>query len=84
MRGRQHRKPAPALPDPVGIVRDFLDALHARDLDLAHTMFADGFTMTFPGTDPMTKLEQVLEWAAPRYRFVTKTYEGFDAMQSPG
>jgi 4-oxalocrotonate tautomerase family enzyme len=84
MRGRQHRTPAAALPSPSEIVRDFLAAMEARDLERAQAMLGAGFTMTFPGTDPMHSLPELIEWAAPRYQFVTKTYEGFDALQSAG
>lgn len=82
MRGRQRRTPAPALPDPAETVRGFLAAMEARDIDTARAMLGAGFTMTFPATAPMATLEELIAWAAPRYRFVTKTYEGFDAMQS--
>jgi phenylpyruvate tautomerase PptA (4-oxalocrotonate tautomerase family) len=84
MRGRQHRTPAAALPDPAEIVRRFLNALHARDLDAAGAMLGAGFAMTFPGTGPMTDMQELIDWAKPRYRHVTKTYEGFDALQSAG
>jgi len=47
-------------------------------------MLGEGFTMQFPGTAPMRTLQELIEWAKPRYRFVTKTYDGYDAMQSPG
>lgn len=83
MRGRAHRNPAPALPDPAQTVRAYLAAMEARDLDAAQRMLGAGFTMVFPGTEPMQTLEALIEWAKPRYRFVTKTYTGFDAMQSP-
>lgn len=84
MRGGQHRAPAPARPDPTGVVRAFLGAMEARDLNTASAMLGAGFAMTFPGTGPMTTLQELIEWAAPRYRFVKKTYDGFDAMQSAG
>lgn len=84
MRGRQHRTPAPALPDPAQTVRDYLAAMEARDLDTAQEMLGAGFTMTFPGTDPMHSLDALIAWSKPRYRFVTKTYTGFDALQSAG
>lgn len=83
MRGGQHRAPAPALPDPIALVRTYLSAMESRDIDAARAMLGDGFTMTFPGTGPMTTLEQLIAWAKPRYRFVTKTYDGFEALQSP-
>lgn len=80
-RGGTHRSGAPALPDPVDIVRRFLSAMEARELDKAESMLAAGFSMRFPGTKPMSTLSELLEWARPRYRFVRKTYEGFDALQ---
>ena len=84
MRGRTHRTPARALPDPSEIVRRFLAAMQDRDLETAHSMLGLGFTMTFPGSKQIQSLAELIEWAAPRYRFVTKTYDGFDAMQSEG
>ncbi|MEW9921559.1 tautomerase family protein [Marimonas sp. MJW-29] len=83
-RGRTTRGGAAALPDPKELVRSYLAAMEARDLAKAEGMLGECFTMQFPGTVPMTKLKELIEWAAPRYRFVTKTYEGFDAMQSEG
>jgi len=83
-RGRTQRNPAPGRPDPAKIVTDYLAAMEARDLDAARAMLGDGFTMTFPGTAPMTTLEELIEWSKPRYKFVAKTYDGFDAMQSAG
>lgn len=75
------REPAPALPDPAGIVRDFLAAMERRDLAAAEAMLGEGFEMRFPGTGPMHRLQELIDWAKPRYRFVKKTYDGFDAMQ---
>lgn len=84
MRGRQTRKPAPALPDPVGIIRDFLGAMEVREVERAKAMLGEGFEMVFPGTGAMHQIEELIEWARPRYRFVSKTYDGFDALQSEG
>lgn len=81
MRGGQARTPAPALPDPVALVRAYLTAMEAREIDVARALLGPGFTMAFPGAAPMTTLEQLIAWAKPRYRFVAKTYEGFDALQ---
>lgn len=83
-RGGQTRKPASALPDPAGIVRDYLGAMEARELDRAREMLGSGFTMHFPGAAPMTDLHELVAWSKPRYRFVTKTYDRFDAMQGSG
>lgn len=83
MRGRAHRTPAAALPDPASVVRAFLAALETRDLDAAQAMIGAGFTMSFPDAPNLQSLDALVAWAAPRYRFVKKTYEGFDAVQSP-
>ncbi|WP_342747231.1 nuclear transport factor 2 family protein [Oceaniglobus roseus] len=60
------------------LVRRYLDAMEARDLATAKGFLAEGFTMRFPGTAPMTTLEELVAWSKPRYRFVRKTYDGFD------
>ncbi len=83
-RGRGPKTPAPSLPDPAKLVTRFLTAMEARELDQAQDLLSDDFTMQFPGSAPMTKLSELVEWAAPRYQFVKKTYEGIEAMQSEG
>lgn len=83
-RGGLQRSGAAALPDPAELVRSYLQAMERREIDTAEAMQGDGFAMHFPGAAPMTRLQELLDWAAPRYRFVTKTYDGFDAMQSEG
>lgn len=82
MRGGSLRTPAPALPDPARIVMDYLRAMEDRDLDKARTFLGDGFKMVFPGTSPMSTLDELIEWAQPRYRFVTKTYDCVEAFQA--
>jgi len=52
-------------------------------MGVARSLLAPGFTMTFPGTSPMTSLEQVIDWARPRYRHVRKSFEGFDTVPGP-
>jgi len=49
----------------------------------AQSYLGEGFKMYFPGTAAMTSLQDLIDWAKPRYNFVTKTYDGFDALQSP-
>ncbi len=83
-RGGISRKGAVALQDPREIVKDFLSAMEARDLERARTLLSEGFVMRFPGTAPMHTLEELIAWAAPRYRFVKKVYQGFDVMQAAG
>ena len=83
MRGRQARKPGSAQADPVELVRAFLAAMEARDLDRAKGFLADDFRMTFPGRAEFTTLEELVAWARPRYRSVHKTYERFDVCAGP-
>lgn len=84
MRGRQMRTPAPARPDPSGIVKQFLNDMQTRDLDAARAHLAPDFTMHFPSSGPMSDLDALIRWAAPRYQSVTKAYAGFDTMQTSG
>ena len=84
MRGREAKAPAAAAPDPVALVKTFLAAMEARDLDAAQAHLGDGFTMTFPGGVRMTSLDELVAWAKPRYRSVKKTYEAFDTAFSNG
>lgn len=78
MRGRKSRQPGNPLPDPIELVRAFLVAMEDRDLDRAKEFLADDFRMTFPGGAVFERLEQLIEWAKNRYRFVRKTYDRFD------
>ena len=84
MRGRSHRSPAPALPDPREIVSQFLTLMEQRDIAAAEEYLDEKFSMTFPGTQPMHRLEDLVNWASKRYRYVVKKYDGFEAFQSPG
>lgn len=81
-RGGTERSPAPALPDPAQIVLAYLAAMEAREIDKAEALLGDGFAMMFPGTGPMTRLAELIDWAKGRYRFVTKTYDAVEAFQA--
>ena len=81
-RGGVARTPAPPPEPATDIVRRFLAAMEARDLATARSMLAPGFAMTFPGGATFTRLEELVDFAAARYRFVRKTYERFD--EAPG
>jgi len=81
MRGGEPRRPGAPRPEPAELVRRFLATMEARDLEAASAMLAPGFQMTFPGPARMTTLEELVDWSRPRYRFVSKTYERFDALQ---
>ena len=48
------------------IVRAFLDAMKARDLQRARTLLAGGVTMTFPGGAGFTSLEELVAWSRGR------------------
>lgn len=78
MRGATRRTPAPALPDPQRVVRAYLNAMEARELDQARGYLTDDFVMTFPTGRRMTDLADLIDWSSGRYRFVTKSYERFD------
>ena len=78
MRGRTSRVPASAPRPAEEIVRGFLAAMEARDLDAAKAHLADNFTMTFPGNARFTELGELVAWARQRYQSVKKSYEGFD------
>ena len=56
----------------------FLRAMERRDLALARSFLAPGFTMCFPGTGEMQQLEQLIERSARRYRGVVKDFERID------
>lgn len=78
MRGGQSRTPGKPALSGAALVREFLAAMEARDLDRARGFLADSFTMTFPGGARFTRLEDLVEWGRARYRFVRKTYDTFD------
>ncbi len=78
MRGRVHRNPAPAPAQAEDVIKAFLGAMEARDLDLAQTFLAPTFTMTFPGGVKFSALEELVSWSKDRYQRVTKTFDGFD------
>lgn len=78
MRGRVQRTPGKPLAASAERVRAFLTAMEARDLDGAKGFLADGFSMEFPGGARFSRLEDLVEWATGRYRFVRKSYEAFE------
>ena len=78
MRGRISRVPASAPKPAEDIVRGFLAAMEARDLDAAKSHLSDDFTMTFPGNTRFAELGELVAWARQRYQSVSKSYEGFE------
>lgn len=83
MRGRKARVPGTPPRSASQVVRDYLAAMEQRDLSVASSHLADGFTMTFPGGAVFSKPAELMEWAGQRYLEVAKTYEGFDEATGP-
>lgn len=75
MRGRTARTPGPALRPPAELCLEFLEAQGSRKLDRARALCATGFEMVFPGPARFTAFEDLVAWAAPRYRSVAKRIE---------
>lgn len=78
MRGGVSRKPGPAHADQTLIVKDYLAAMEARDLEKSASYLAPDFTMTFPGGVSFTRPDQLVDWAKTRYQSISKTFERFD------
>lgn len=69
---------------PETLVRQYLEAMEARDLETARSMLAPGFAMVFPGGVMFEHLEDLVAWSKPRYRFVRKRFDRFDAALGDG
>ena len=82
-RGRTTRQGAAALPDPCANVLSFLESLGSREFEKAKLHLADGFSMHFPGAEPMFDLHEFVEWSKPRYSSIEKHIEGTEAFGSP-
>jgi ketosteroid isomerase-like protein len=63
---------------PEAVVRRFLAALEARDLETARDCLAPEATMTFPGPTRFTRLEELVAWSKPRYNWVKKRIDAVD------
>ncbi|OAL58300.1 tautomerase [Halomonas sp. ALS9] len=57
--------------------------MEARDLASAERYLAANVVMQFPGTPPMQRLSEVVEWAQTRYRRVSKTFHALDQCDYP-
>lgn len=78
MRGGTAKTPGtPPLPGRE-IVRSYLAAMEARDLNAAKQWLAEDATLTFPGGANFTSLERMIDWARTRYSHIGKSYERFD------
>lgn len=70
-------------PRPGAIVRAYLAAMEARDFATAGSYLAEHFEMTFPGGVTFATPAELADWGRERYRFVHKSYDGFDEVQAP-
>ena len=64
--------------DAAKLVRRFLDHMQERNLTAAAALLAPGFTMRFPGSPVMRRLEELVAFSRGRYRNTAKSYERFD------
>jgi phenylpyruvate tautomerase PptA (4-oxalocrotonate tautomerase family) len=69
---------AAAHPVASDVVRAFLEAMEARDLERAQSFLAPGFQMVFPGAARFTSLQDLVAWGRGRYQRVGKQIDGFD------
>lgn len=65
--------------DAAELVRRFLDCMQERDLEGASVFLAPAFTMRFPGSAALHRLEELVEFSRGRYQNVAKIYDRFDA-----
>ncbi|RMF39595.1 MAG: nuclear transport factor 2 family protein [Alphaproteobacteria bacterium] len=65
------------------LVRRFLDLMEARDLEAASGLLAEAAVMEFPGGVRFGRLEELVAWAAPRYRWVRKSYDATESCRLP-
>jgi hypothetical protein len=82
--GRVVRTGGAAHPDASALVRDFLARMQDRELEAARRLLAPDFVMQFPGGAPMTRLDELLEWARARYQRVAKRIERVDESWGDG
>jgi len=64
------------------LVMRLLAALEARDLDAAAACLAPGVEMVFPGGAVFTSLDQLIDWARPRYSRVAKRVDRMDTAEA--
>lgn len=66
------------------VVRNFLEAMEARDIARAASFVDERFVMEFPGSGEMHRLEELVAWAADRYRFVRKRIAAVETCDGNG
>lgn len=68
------QSPSPYNGETVALARAFLDAMEAREIDIARSLLAADFTAIYPGRRSFKVLEDLVASGAARYRKVRKTY----------
>lgn len=76
--GRVLTEGGSAVADASALVRSFLEAMQSRDLEAAQSLLAPQFVMHFPGSGPLHRLEELVDWSRTRYKHVGKTFERFE------
>ena len=66
----------------IKVAKDFLATMEARNLDQAESYLDANIKMIYPGNATFSDLAGLAAWAKDRYRFVKKSFDGFDAVQS--
>jgi phenylpyruvate tautomerase PptA (4-oxalocrotonate tautomerase family) len=66
------------LVDAAVLVRTFLGAMQARELDQAKAFLAPDFVMRFPGNAVFHQLEELVKWGQKRYQNVSKFIESIE------
>ena len=69
---------------PIEIVRSYLKAMEARDLDTARRFLGDEVEMIFPGGRRPSGPEAIAQGSNSRYRRIAKTIDGFDLGETDG
>jgi hypothetical protein len=63
---------------PEDLLCGFLTAVEARDLQAAQSFLSPRFSMQGLGGGMMRTLDELIDWAKPRYRSVAKQSDRFD------
>ena len=59
-------------PNAIAQIKNYLDAMENRNLTLAKSFLDNNFKLVFPGDNVFSSLEEVIDWAKLRYRWVKK------------
>ena len=68
----------------IGIVRDFLHALEARDVDRAQAHLAPDARIVVPGGREVRAVADIVANSSRRYRAIGKRIEHVEAFDAPG